>query len=87
MASSKKIKYSIEEKLSIFEEVKTNSIHSKVKKYGIDRKSIRDWSKQEELLKEQVNYDKYRIAGGGSKSQLSKENEYILLIGFNKPKN
>lgn len=79
MASSKKNKYSIEEKLSILEEAKGKSLHSIAKKYGIDRKSIRDWSNQEEQLKEQLNYKKYRITGGGAKSQLSKENELDIV--------
>ena len=79
MASSKKNKYSIEEKLSILEEAKAKSLHSIAKKYGIDRKSIRDWSNQEEQLKEQINYKKYMITGGGAKSLLSKENELDIV--------
>ena len=43
MESIKKKKYTIEEKLKVLEEIKTNSIHSITKKYGIDRSSIRDW--------------------------------------------
>ena len=61
------------------EEAKGKSLHSIAKKYGIDRKSIRDWSNQEEQLKEQLNYKKYRITGGGAKSQLSKENELDIV--------
>ena len=58
----KKNKYSIEEKLSIINEAKINSLHSIAKKYGIDRKSIRDWVSQEEELKAQIDYKKYRLS-------------------------
>ena len=75
----KKNKYSIEEKLSILEEAKAKSLHSVAKKYGIDRKSIRDRKNQEEQLEEQLNYKKYRIKGDGAKSQLSKENELDIV--------
>ena len=61
------------------EEAKAKSLHSVAKKYGIDRKSIRDRKNQEKQLKEQLNYKKYRITGGGAKSQLSKENELDIV--------
>ena len=73
MESSKKNKYTIEEKLKVLEEIKTNSIHSIAKKYRIDRSSIRDWQKQEDKLKSQTNFKKFRIEGAGAKSELPKE--------------
>ena len=57
MASPEKNKYFIEEKLSIINEEKINSLHSIVKKYGIVRKSIRDWANQKEEL---IMYKKYK---------------------------
>ena len=50
MESIKKKKYTIEEKLKVLEEIKTNSIHSITKKYGIDRSSIRDWKNKKIIL-------------------------------------
>ena len=53
-------------------------MHSISKKYGIDRKSIRDLVNQEEL-KVQINYKKYKLSWGGCKSQISKENETKIV--------
>ena len=75
----KKNKYTIEEKLKVLEEIKTNSIHSIEKKYGIDRSSIRNWQKQEDKLKSQTNFKKFRIEGAGAKSELPKEKKDELI--------
>ena len=56
----KKNKYTIEQKLKVLEEIKTNSIYIFAKKYDIDRNSIKDWRKQVEELRIQINYKKYR---------------------------
>ena len=79
MESSKKNKYTIEEKLKVLEKIKTNSIHSIAKKYGIDRSSIRDWQKQEDKLKSQTNFRKFRIEGAGAKFELPKEKKDELI--------
>lgn len=75
----KKNKYTIEEKLSIINQAKSESLHSLSNKYGIDRKTIRDWIKLEDTLKKQNDIHKFRIAGGGAKNDLCEEKEIELV--------
>ena len=79
MGTSKKNKYTIEEKLSIINQAKSESLHSLSNKYGIDRKTIRDWIKLEDTLKKQNDLQKFRISGGGAKNDLCEEKEIELV--------
>ena len=45
------------------------------KTFNIDRKSLRDWEKEETKLKQQTNLNKFLIQGGGRKSGISLEKE------------
>ena len=55
----KKNKYTIEEKLSLINQAKSESLRSLSNKYGIDRKTIRDWIKLEDTLKKQNDLHKF----------------------------
>jgi hypothetical protein len=56
-------------KLEAIEWARKNSVHSAAKKFRVDRKCIRDWIKQENKLKQQVNSfgggKRKRLQGGG----------------------
>ena len=75
----KKNKYSIEEKLSIINEAKINSLHSIDKKIWNSSQIYQRLGNQEEELKAQISYKKYRLSGGGCRSQISKENETKIV--------
>jgi hypothetical protein len=56
-------------KLEAIEWARKNSVHSAAKKFRVDRKRIREWTKQENKLKQQVNSfgggKRKRLQGGG----------------------
>jgi hypothetical protein len=52
-------------KLEAIEWARKNSVHSAAKKFRVDRKRIREWTKQENKLKQQVN-----TFGGGKRKRL-----------------
>jgi hypothetical protein len=59
-------KYTLKQKLDIAREARGSSIYAASKKYGIDRKRIREWIEQEEKLEDE-DPAAFRISGGGRK--------------------
>lgn len=74
-------KYSIEQKLFFIELMKSMSIHRISKRYGMDRKSLREWRSNKKILLKQLDKNKYRIKGNGMKPSLS-DNEENKVIDF-----
>ena len=69
-------KYTIKEKLYFLQLAKEKKgKHYASDTFGIDKKSIRDWEKIEVELQHQNDFNKYRLEGGGRKSQVPKEIE------------
>ncbi|KAL3087207.1 hypothetical protein niasHS_009087 [Heterodera schachtii] len=60
--------YSIQEKVEILDFAKKSSIHAASRHFGIDRKMVREWKKQEaNLRKEAESSKRKRLEGGGRK--------------------
>ena len=47
-------KYSIEQKIQIDKEIDETSINSVIKKYGIDKKYLRDWKANKDKLMDET---------------------------------
>ena len=61
-------KYSLEEKLNYIELASKLGLHKTSSISGIDRKSLREWSKNKEKLEKIRNkQNKFRLPGGGAK--------------------
>ena len=73
LTGKKNHKYTIKEKLYFLQLTKEKGKHFLSDTFGIDRKSIRDWEKIEVELQHQNDFNKYRLEGGGRKSQAPKE--------------
>ncbi|KAL3118388.1 hypothetical protein niasHT_001024 [Heterodera trifolii] len=60
--------YSIQEKVEILDFAKKSSIHAASRHFGIDRKMVREWKKQEANLRKKAESSKRkRLEGGGRK--------------------
>ena len=60
-------KYTIEEKIKIIDEIEKTSFNSVNKKYGIDKKCLRDWrNNKDKLLIENNKRNKYRTGQSGN---------------------
>ena len=75
MKPHKNWKYTFKEKLSFVELAREKGKHYVSETFNIDRKSLREWEKNEAKLKQQTDLKKFRIEGGGRKSDISLENE------------
>ena len=75
-------KYSIEEKLYYVNLSSKIGLHKTSLISGIDRKSLREWSKNKNKLEKIINKQtKYRLPGGGAKSKTNNlENHLIYFI-------
>ena len=75
-------KYSIIDKLKYIELANQIGISKVASLTGIDRKSIKEWIKNKDKLMSMTNKEiKYRLPGGGAKSQMAfKEHHLIYFI-------
>ena len=72
-------KYTIEEKLRCIEFAEKNGIKNVSKLTGIDRKSLREWVKQRNKLKNIENKGKkFRLPGGGAKPKTLIHEKYLV---------
>ena len=72
-------KYTIEEKLRCIEFAEKNGIKNVSKLTGIDRKSLREWVKQRNKLKNIENKGKkFRLPGGGAKPKTLMHEKHLI---------
>ena len=72
-------KYTIEDKLRCIEFAEKNGIKSVSELTGIDRKSLREWFKQRNQLKNIENKGKkFRLPGGGAKPKTLIYEKYLI---------
>ena len=72
-------KYTIEDKLRCIEFAEKNGIKSVSELTGIDRKSLREWFKQRNQLKNIENKGKkFRLPGGGAKPKTAEKEQQIV---------
>ena len=72
-------KYTIEEKLRCIEFAEKNGIKNVSKLTGIDRKSLREWVKQRNKLKNIENKGKkFRLPGGGAKPKTLIHEKHLI---------
>ena len=74
---NKKKSYTIEMKLKFHSLADMKSDHYVEDNYGMDRKNLRRWRDQKDILLTLENKKKYRIPGGGRKTYLAAEEEGI----------
>uniref|UniRef100_A0A915M057 HTH CENPB-type domain-containing protein n=1 Tax=Meloidogyne javanica TaxID=6303 RepID=A0A915M057_MELJA len=74
----KRKSYSLNKKLEVIEYAKKNSKMAAAKRYGIDRRCIIDWFKQEEKLKSEAGLSK-RLRGGGRHMKYSQLDEELAI--------
>ena len=72
-------KYTIEDKLRCIEFAEKNGIKNVSKLTGIDRKSLREWVKQRNQLKNIENKGKkFRLPGGGAKPKTLIHEKHLI---------
>ncbi len=78
-AVAKHYKYTIEQKIKIVNEIEKSSINAINKKYGIDKKCLRDWrDNKDKLLATSNKRNKYRLGHSGVKPIAYEFEETIL---------